>query len=78
MRIRSNDYYIEHGMPKTSPGLAGRWWRAIGLLVVGVTWVIAAWPDWEMVLRVWSGLMAAIILVAAWLVAAWFDEEDRR
>ena len=77
MRIRSDDYYIEHGMRKASPGLAGRWLRVVGLLVVGVTWVLGAY-GWDIALRFWAGLMAGVILGATWWVAAKFDEEDKQ
>ncbi len=77
MRIRSDDYYIEHGMKSVPPGWAGRWWRAVGILVAGVTWVIAAY-GWLVALHFWAGLMASAILTATWLVAGKFDEEDKR
>ena len=77
MRIRSDSYYIEHGQKSVPPGWAGRWWRVVGVLVAGVTWVLAA-DGWEVALRFWAGLMAGTILTAMWWVAAKFDEEDKR
>ncbi len=77
MRLRSDNYYIEHGMTDQAPGWPGHWWRLAGFLSLSLTWFIAA-NQWWVVLVVWSIIMSSVILAVTWFVASMIDRREKK